>query len=446
MANSPSIIYNISFTTHDGTDTERQDFYRCKFDRNIIEYLDRKGAVDKLSEEEQQRVKAFVEMSNKSEKNIVDYADERKGSTGIFTQKKDFAEKDKFKLKKELGETKSNIWNSVISFTPEFGAQFCNNKDAAREIIENCLPQLFKNSKLDYDNIEWFGAFHTNTDNPHIHLVFFEKKAQNLDSKGNKSFIKAGKIPEKNLDNFKTGIAKYLNMSKLDYLPMRDKIRNEALLNFKNNKEMLNCFLRYGSGIIEDGNFQFKRLSKENQELVKSFVKKTIESSPELETMYAAYKEKLLNTQSELIGLYSDTRFSSTNKAKKIPDEVNNFYGSRTDELDNRLCNSFLKILKDYALQRNKIDNDYNLANNSKRYLSKIRTDSVYGRASDDYSTKTKAYAARDLFNIANKLIKGFMLDSGEIVTECDKTTEQYKRECIERGETLIYDDQNQND
>lgn len=439
MSSSPSIIYNISFTRN-GKNSDRADFFRCKSSFDIIDYCDRKGAADKLPLDELERVKAFIEISKKSEKNIVDYANERPGSTGIFTKNQNFNETDKKELKDNLKNTNSIVWNSVISFTPEFARQFCNNKFAAQEIIDSCLPQLFKNSSLNYTNINWFGAFHTNTDNPHIHLVFWENQAESLDSKGKKVFSNIGKLPIKNINNFKTGIAKYLNMSALDYLPMRDEIKDEALLNFKNNKEMLNCFLRNGQSIIDDGKFQYKRLSPENQKLVHSFVEKTLAGNSELSKKYDDYKSHILTTQTELIGLHLDVHFGSVQK-KTIPNVISNFYGSRIDEFDSRICNSFLKVLKNYAFERGKLNKAYQLANKNNDILKKINTGSLYARATTDKRIRIKAQATRELVGIANQLISVFFSDSSDIVVECDKSLPQYKIECIKRGESLIYED-----
>ena len=58
----------------------------------------------------------------------------------------------------------------------EYGLNNVDSYEDALELVKSVLPKFFKALKLKEDNIIWFGRLHTNTDNRHIHISFFEKE------------------------------------------------------------------------------------------------------------------------------------------------------------------------------------------------------------------------------------------------------------------------------
>ena len=214
-------------------------------------------------------------------------------------------------------------------------------------------------------------------------------------------------------------------------------------------------FLQKSGHIIEGGKFQYNRLDQKDKNLVKNFVEITLNSDKNLRKKYDDYLANLENTQSELIGLFSDLHFAK-NQAKKIPQNVTNFYSSRVNELDDRLCNAFLKELKNYAhahdiftvkyIDKNN-KNNYNRENADEKNvvnldkLKKTYSGSVYRTVKNDMATKKNAVATRELLTIADNLVRDFMINGASVVADCEKSVERYKRECIEQGQELIYED-----
>ena len=165
----------------------------------------------------------YVETGIKDLKNIdyVEYANNDTKSSGIFDQYGKLDRDDIKKLRNDLRETQSVIWSAVISFEEKFGKKWCSNYEQAQNILQKELPKFFKNAGLKPKNMEWFAGLHENTDNRHIHLVFFEKEPiRNV--KGKKAFS-IGKLPLNAMDMFKVEI----ELCATDYKAREIKIRTD---------------------------------------------------------------------------------------------------------------------------------------------------------------------------------------------------------------------------
>ena len=170
---SPNIIFNIEAHLP-GSNSEKNSFYRCKNKRNIVNYSNRENAVNSSIETRSSEVDQICADLNVSAGSIASYVNNRPGSTGSFNTEKMLDEKDLLAYQEKLKSTQSIVWSAVLSFTPEIAAAFCKNKDDAQNLLNENLPILFKDTKFDISNIDWFGSYHRNTDNPHVHFVMFE--------------------------------------------------------------------------------------------------------------------------------------------------------------------------------------------------------------------------------------------------------------------------------
>ena len=146
----------------------------------------------------------YVDTGIKDLRNIdyVEYANNDTKSSGLFNQNGKMTKKQIANLRKNLRETESVIWSGVISFEEEFGKLWCNNYEQAMHILQNELPKFFKKSNFNPDNMEWFAGLHENTDNRHIHFVFFEKKPIRIREKGKKAYS-IGLLPYLSMERFK---------------------------------------------------------------------------------------------------------------------------------------------------------------------------------------------------------------------------------------------------
>ena len=106
----------------------------------------------------------------------VSYMDDNNKSSGVFDSNGLLSKQDIKALRKMLRETKSCIWDMVISFEELFGKEHLFHFEQAMGLLNNILPKFFKSANLNLKNVIWYAGLHENTDNRHIHISFFEKE------------------------------------------------------------------------------------------------------------------------------------------------------------------------------------------------------------------------------------------------------------------------------
>ncbi len=164
-------------------------------------------------------------------KNIdyVEYANNRTKSSGIFNQNGKLNREQIATLRKDLRATKSPIWSGVVSFEEKFGMTWCNNHEQAEHILQSELPKFFKRAGLKPENMEWFAGLHENTDNRHIHLIFFEKGPIRKNLKTGGKMFSIGKLSNIAIDEFKAN----MELCATDYKAREIKIRTGLTKSFK---------------------------------------------------------------------------------------------------------------------------------------------------------------------------------------------------------------------
>lgn len=343
---SPDIIFNLKgFTYRSASDGNA--FVRCKNSFNIVDYLNRKEATIKNAEITASDILMDESLEVMGDWNIASYAANRKGSAGAFTLDKDKLDKNDLRqIMKELRTTRSTVWTGVLSFTPQLAKQFCNSREQAQKIVKENLSKLFENSKLDFANIKVFGAYHVNTQHPHIHLVFWEKQPTRLSSKGKLTYnynhpTKKPFLPAECLSNFKFAVAKSLNENKLDFWSLRDKIRTAVRddLNDTNHINFLSSMYDKDKDIIEKAGKQYGRLSADEKRKIDKSVMEFINRNPKIKKTYDTYTALLMQTHLQNIKLLKSNNM-------KVPERTKQFYDSRISELRARLGNEYLKNMK----------------------------------------------------------------------------------------------------
>lgn len=153
----------------------------------------------------------YIDKGVKSTKAIdyLDYTDNGEKSSGAFNAEGLLTNFQKKELREKLRATQSCIWDMVVSFEENYGKSNLTDAAAARALLLKTLPKLFRATGLNPDNITWFAGLHTNTDNRHIHVCFFEKGPQRFHRKTGTLRYRHGKIRTEALDTFKTEIVKH---------------------------------------------------------------------------------------------------------------------------------------------------------------------------------------------------------------------------------------------
>ena len=175
----------------------------------------------------------YMDTGSKSGKtyDYIKYAGNEEKSSGIFGINGLYSDSEKKELRKIIRTTKSNIYSMVISFEEYFGKDKIKAWPDAQAILVNELPRFLKETGINYDNVTWFGALHENTDNRHIHLVFFEKEP--LSKRANKPglFYHQGKLMQFAINNLKVRIEEHMD----DHNYFFDSRRRNLLLETQNS-------------------------------------------------------------------------------------------------------------------------------------------------------------------------------------------------------------------
>lgn len=151
--------------------------------------------------------------------------DDNDKSSGVFDSNGLMSKQDIKSLRKMLRETKSCIWDMVISFEEFFGKEHLFHYEQAIGLLNNILPKFFKTAGLNPKNVIWYAGLHENTDNRHIHISFFEKESTFYNHKKKEYSYRRGKIPITAVKELK------LNPENYFYSPMEElKIKRKKLV------------------------------------------------------------------------------------------------------------------------------------------------------------------------------------------------------------------------
>ena len=158
----------------------------------------------------------------------VSYMDDNDKSSGVFDSNGLLSKQDIKSLRKMLRETKSCIWDMVISFEALFGKEHLFHYEQALGLLNNILPKFFKSANLNPKNIIWYAGLHENTDNRHIHISFFEKEPTFYNHRKKEYKYHRGKIPITAVKELKLNTENYFNSS-MEELKIKRKKLVESL-------------------------------------------------------------------------------------------------------------------------------------------------------------------------------------------------------------------------
>ena len=107
------------------------------------------------------------------------------------------------------------------------------------------LNRFFKQAGLHPDNVTWYAGLHTNTDNSHIHVSFFEQEPRFLRQKDRTQNYHHGKLRQAGIDGFKIGVEQYFSDTTVQLKAARQAVMAAAknALAFSMNNNVLNKFV-----------------------------------------------------------------------------------------------------------------------------------------------------------------------------------------------------------
>ena len=376
-------------------------FYHCsggtkiengKSYNSIIDYINRDEANGDKSSITNELIKERLIKSGWTNNDISNYMGDRPGSTGLFNADGDVSFEKRKELKKQMSELKTNIYECVLSFTPEFSSVNVNDKKQAYELLKKVMPEYFKACGLSPNNIEWFSAYHTNTDNRHMHIIFFEKEPSTYTMKGE---ISNPKFTKKMLANMKSLIALNTKPINHEYEKLRDPILKNVedyiKENFNNDQisEIRNL-------IHSSGHKQFARMNNETKKKIENFKSDLFDKCPSFKEAYNKHEDALLNVQKELNNLFKENNISKEN----IPPEAKYFASNRKDDIDNRIYNRIIKSCLDTTLYPTKAKTFYGQLQ-QRKIFSSTKRNNINNQLKDDTSKSiNKMYKLIDKFNL----------------------------------------------
>lgn len=157
------------------------------------EYTKRKASKE-LSDE--------AKVAEEKNENFFNYTTQRIGATKTFSSLGWLDSKERNDVFKEEIANAFNkdgdvIWTPVISlhdFMTSYDMKLLNEEDYAA-VFNKVLPKWFAKAGFENDNMHYWMDYHVNTDNPHIHLNFFEIKKTKMSERK--------KISMKSINDFK---------------------------------------------------------------------------------------------------------------------------------------------------------------------------------------------------------------------------------------------------
>lgn len=300
---------------------QRRDFLSCNGSYNYLSCVDT-GAENKLP------------------KDYAEYVGNNEKSCGVFTKDGLLSDKQNRYLRKQLRETKSCIWDCVISFREEFGNEYCRDYEQAYKFLVKELPKFFKRAGLDKDNIVWYAGLHENTENKHIHISFFEKEPK-FYANGGKLKFHSGKIDKEVLLTSKVMFERALTNKSAEIVKARKDLSEKYKLGlspYEITRTMKKKLLELYHEIPTNGRISYDGANME-------FLKKKIDDTTEC-VLYANSQTKK-SYQDFRLKIYDYQEWQSK-QYKHMPDKYNAsiYYEDLMRRLGNMTIQTALKLGK----------------------------------------------------------------------------------------------------
>jgi hypothetical protein len=260
----------------------------------------------------------YVDKGIKSDKtqDYMDYTGNPEKSSGVFSKNGILSAEDKKALRKELRETKSCIWDCVISFEEKYGKKNVYDWKQAYEILCKTLPSYFKSVGLDPDKTAWYAGLHTNTDNRHIHLSFFQREPTVYDKKAKAYRFRKGKMPMDKTARFKMAIEqRFLSpvegMKRVRLL-LVDEARKAVSDSVSANSHSTRILLRnlYES-IPEQGDLGYESKNMDGCRETVDAITRIVLSDETLQKEYGAIDEQLKKRDEEIAKICTDQKIAN---------------------------------------------------------------------------------------------------------------------------------------
>lgn len=426
---TPGVIFNNHFIydwhigTGDYSDYAQRDEAVTK-EENILPDYDSYSVLNdpKILDDQSKS----IHESLKSEYDYFNYMRNKEKSDGLFDATRDKLTTDEInqfreyeKISKKEGCPK---YIGIASFDNDFLRE--NNliigdqinipaiKNAARKGM-NAL--INKSDKLIASNCYWTAAIHTNTDNVHIHyqLLEYHRLENRCKTRKDKDMIERSAM-ESLISVMATSLnANDLTKNLTEY--ERNILMKQVKYNFSNSLAKIE---ELTEKLPNNRGWQYNRLDKSTQNQIDNCIRSIISENAELTQQYKNYLTKIEAVQNNSKRRYGEGSHYTDYKETRLHGK-DGFYS--------RVGNSFLKICKDYQLDKNQREAELMEAG---AYLSKKEADVPH--ADDEYYAENVPYlsekeTSNDCYIKWSKDYK----EAARLVYKKDSSAEDIKRAAV---------------
>lgn len=192
--------------------SERRNFYSSGSSNDYISYID-KG----------------IDSGRGADRDYMEYMGNPDKSTGVFSDKGILSFEEKKELRNMLRNAKGNIWDLVISLDGDLGKERLYSYEQAYQMVRNVLPKMFNNMGFSRKDIVWYAGLHTNTDNRHVHISFFEKEPTFYSTSKKEYTYRKGRISNQFIKRLKGDVEEYLFSDKEEEKLRRKRLMEEIM-------------------------------------------------------------------------------------------------------------------------------------------------------------------------------------------------------------------------
>lgn len=274
-------------------------------------------------------------------------------SMGVLNTKEDRSQ-FKNEINRCFHKNGNLCWDYVISLESDEEAHQLELETGEQwaAVMKEVLPKLFKQYDLDYYNVLWWFDVHRNTEHPHIHLAFMEKKQTRT----------RGKLSQRKMKNVKQIIYTSLAARKRlkertgydhkEYFKNKDIAFKELMTSIKNVDLSQNMKLKDLYKVLpKTGRLQYNSINmKEYQPIIKSIIDDLINSDEKLSQQFHQYMKKLDMLQEVMEEQGGDISSIKEAELNKFYERVGNYILQNYkkseyiyDQTDSKKASSFLK-------------------------------------------------------------------------------------------------------
>lgn len=367
-------------------------------------YLNR----EKANENKEIVFKKNIE-ENKNESSKVMYYSSGKEvlNTDIYTLIENETLLDKLQEKNN-----SCYYESYISFEKEFSKKNIINKISEKDLYETIEPALSKfltKNGFEKDNTKHFVAFHTNTENVHLHFDFIE-----LESTRKKNLLKKNSFGELRKDLMliiDKELSKEYKERTTNLQETKTQLRNE-IKQFDFEYDFTKLIKHYEENPIRFyGDIKDKEFKKEVDKAKFKFYEQTLTTPNELGITYVDFLKQLESQEEYNKNLYGDSTRSQRD--------------NQLEEIDKIISNKIVNTLK-YQNKKSKLDGINNEADKYLNDLDLSKALDLYRKnPTDKFEDITDQKLINEIKNLKHEMYKDILTNPK---TELGEAYNEYKK------------------